>query len=216
MLWRQVGEHEDGLLAHHLIGELVHRHDLVEALFERDPVQRDRGGPILILAIEADGDAVRRADRVHDVAQALVVEAQVQRLARGRVENRLRRRGARPFAHADDCRLRPRRFDAFADGAIEFGDLRRGQPVARFVLARGLVLVERGFELILFLVLVRPVEMRARRRLHGALQRDLVRRVFRRRLRGLAVLDHGLVEVAGALGDLTLAERRPGGATPRQ
>ena len=63
--------------------------------------------------------------KVEDVAQAGVVEAEVQRLARRRVQDRLGGRGARALAHRLNRRLRPRRLDAIANRPVERGDLRR-------------------------------------------------------------------------------------------
>jgi type I restriction enzyme R subunit len=168
------------------------------------------------LAVEADADAVRGADRVQDVAQADVVEVKIERLARRGIQDRLGRRGARPLAHPHDRRLGPRGLDAFADDAIQFGDLRGSGPVARLVFAGGLVLAERGLQLILFLVLARLVQVHARGGLQRALQRDFVGRVVGRRLRGLAIRDDRLVDVAVVHVRFALAEGRARGAATGQ
>ena len=97
--------------------------------------------------------------------------------------------------------------DALADRAIELGDFRRRRAVARVVLAGQPVLAERRLELILLLELVRPLEMGARRRLHRALQRDLVVRIVGRRLHGPAVRGDRFVEIARAHRRFALAER---------
>jgi hypothetical protein len=75
---------------------------------------------------------------------------------------------------------------------------------------------ERGLQLILFLVLARLVKVHARGGLQRALQRDLVRRVVGRRLRGLAIRDDRLVDVALVHVGFALAEGRARGAAAGQ
>src|SRR5262249_38897805 len=93
------------------------------------------------------------------------------------------------------------------------GNLGGGSPIARIVVAGLSVLAERRLELILLLEVARLLEVRARRRLHRALEADLVVGVVRRRLDGSPVRGDRVVEIAGA--HRRLARRpsrsRPGG-----
>ena len=84
--------------------------------------------------------------------------------------------------------------------------------VARVVLRGQPVLAERRLELVLLLELLRALEMRARRRQHRALQRDLVVRVVGIGLHGPPVRGDGFVEIARAHRALALLERLPGRA----
>ncbi|OLD15590.1 MAG: hypothetical protein AUJ01_11910 [Acidobacteria bacterium 13_1_40CM_3_65_5] len=212
VLGRRVLEDEDRAVAHHFVRQLVHRHDLVERLLERDAVQLNGDRPILHLAVVRDVDAGLAADEREHVFQAGVGEAQAGQHFVRVDEGRRRRRGARALAHLLDGRRRTRRFDALADGAIERRDLRGRQPIARVVLARGTIFAERGLELILLLELARLLEVRARRRLHRALERDSVIRIVGRGLCGAAVRSHGFVQIARARGVLALPEGLPRGA----
>jgi hypothetical protein len=207
VLGRRVWEHEDGAVAQDLVRQLIHRHDLVERLLEGHAVELHGRGPVLHFAVVADVDAGGTADDAEDVAKADVVEAQVQRLARRRIEDWFGRRGACALAQLLDRRHRPRGLDALADRAIELGDLGRRQAIARIVLARQPVLAERRLELILLLESVRALEVGARRRLHRPLQRNLVIRVVRRRLDGPAVRRHRFVQISSAHRHFALTER---------
>ena len=216
VLRRGVRKHQDRAIAQHLVRQLIDRQNLLQRLFERDAVELNRGGTVGDVPIVGDVDAGRAGDEIQDVAQAGVGEAKVERLARRRIENRLGRRGARPLPHLLDGRPRPRRLDPLANDLIERGDLGGRQAVRRIVLTGQTVLAAGGVELILSLELLRPIEMRARRRQHGALERDLVVRVVRRRLHRRPVVRDRLVEIAGAHRDVALPERPPGGAAADQ
>jgi len=69
--------------------------------------------------------------------------------------------GTRALARELDGRLRTRGFGAFAKDPFEVDHLGRGQPVARIVLRRELVLAERRLELIHLLVLLRSLHVGA-------------------------------------------------------
>ena len=69
VLGRRVREHEDRPLVDDLVRQLVHRHDLVERLLERDAVRAARVvGRSTDLAVVGDVDAGRVGDEVEDVA----------------------------------------------------------------------------------------------------------------------------------------------------
>ena len=138
-----------------------------------------------------------------------VVEMEVQRLARRRIEHRLGRRGARALAQLPDRRLGPRRLDAVADGAIELGHLRGRGAVARIVVAR-LPGTRRappraGPSFSNSCAFSRCARDAACMR---ALQCNLVVGVVGRRLQRLAVRGHRLVEMAVAHRRVALTERR--------
>src|SRR5262249_61603234 len=97
-------------------------------------------------------------------------------------------------------------------GPLARGHLRGRGAIARSVLARLPVLAERRLELVLLLDLAGLVERRARRRLKGALRRDAVVRVVRRRLHRSPVRGRCFVELPGARCGLALPERLSRGA----
>ena len=196
VLGRRVREDENRPLAQHLVRELIRAEDLIERLLDGDAVQLHGGRTVDDLAVVGDVDAGRHADEVEDVAQAGVVEANVQRLARRGIENRLGRCRARPFTQLLDRRWRARSLHTLPDRAVERGDLGASLTVGRIVLVRLLVFAERGFELILILVLFCFFEVRARGGEHGPLERDLIVGVVGRGLHGLAIRRDRLIKVA--------------------
>ena len=60
VLRRRVREDEDRSLVHDLVRQLVHRHDLIERLLERDAVELNGDRPVLHVAVVRDVDAGRR------------------------------------------------------------------------------------------------------------------------------------------------------------
>ena len=178
-------------------------------------VRRPRGRKLMLMPVASPID-------VQDVAQADVVEAQVQRLARRRVEERLGRRGPRPLAHA------PRSAASGRAASIRSRIVRSSS--ATLAAARRLL----GSYSVACLYSPSAasswscssnsralLEVRARRGQHRALERDLVVGVVGRRLHGLAVGGDRLVQVAGAACAASpwrnaLPAAHPAAATQRQ
>src|SRR5439155_9472081 len=156
--------------------------------------------PILYVAVVGDVDAGRVRDEIENVAEARVRKIQPQRLPRRRIQHRLGGRLPGAFAHFLNRRFRTRCLDAITNRPLELGALRYRQTIARVVFGRLLVLAEGGLELIVLLEFTGLVEMRARRGLRRALERDFVVRIVRIGQNGPTVLSDGFVETSGAHG----------------
>ena len=76
MFVRRVFEDENGPFTRHLVRKLVHGHDLIQGLFECDPVQRDGVVTILILTVVGHADAGQARDGAEDLAKRRVVETE--------------------------------------------------------------------------------------------------------------------------------------------
>ena len=176
-------------------------------LLDRDVVQLQGRRAIDHFAVVRDVDAAGVADEVQDVLEADVVERPVPRLTRGGIQDRRGGRGARLLAELLAGRLGPLGLSPIAKRLLDRGDLGRDAAVARVVLGRQLVFAEGGLELVLLFELTRPIEVIPRRRLHRALERDLVAGIVGIGLRGLPIRGHGLIEISLLGRVLALAER---------
>ena len=123
---------------------------------------------------------------VEDVAQAGVDEVDDQRLAVGRVQDRLGR-AARACSRSFSISGRgARRLDAIAQRPLDLRGLARNWPIRRLELLGLAVGAQRLLELVGFLELPGALDIHRRRREHRALERDLVVRVDRDRPRAPA------------------------------
>ena len=216
MFLRVVLEDEDGPVADHLVRHLVHRHDLVQRLFQRHTVELHRDRTILHVAVVGDVDAGQSRHGAQHVLEARVVEAHDERLAGRGVQDGFGRCGACTLAQCLNRRRGTRRFNPVANHPVERRNLCAREAVARIVLGGEPVLADRGVELIFLLEVARLLEVRPRRREHRALERDPELGVVRRRLDGPPIGRNGFVQIAGAGGRVTLPVRLPGGASRRQ
>ena len=171
---RLVRDDHDRLRIHDLVVVRVRREDLVERFLERDTFEVDRVRAVLERGFVGDVDPRRLADEVEDVAQARVVEVELQRLARRGVEERRRAEGARLLAQLLDLRPRTRGLDAFADLLLQLRDLGRGDPIGAHHLERLPVFGQRRVELVLLFQVVRASVVNARRFPFRAFELNLV------------------------------------------
>jgi len=189
------------------VEEGVGRQDVLQRLFESDAVQVDGVlRRIAKVAGEGDVDAGGIGDELQQVADA-AGEVQIERLARRRIQRRLRRHPPRPFTHLVDFRTGPARLDGIKDLAIELRRLRGKLPVGRVVFAGALVLAHRRVELSLLFEVLAGGRMDHRGFEHRALERDPVLGPVGIVLDGLPVVRDGRVPVVALAGVETLAVR---------
>jgi hypothetical protein len=213
-LLRVVGDHHDGPLVDHLVEQLVRRQDLVERLLEGDAAQLDRVAAVLVIALEGDVDPSGHPHRAQDVAQAGVVEDNVDWIGRGRIEQRFGGLPRRLLQLLDGgpgtLRLRQ-----VADAPLHLIDLAGDLPIGRVVLAGAAVFAQRVFELAARLEQPRLVEVQRGCSQHRPLERNLVVDAIGIFLdRPSVVFDRG-VPVAGAR-RVFAPPVRPAGAAARQ
>ncbi len=210
----RVGDDHDRAFVDDFEEELIARENLCERLIEGDATQLDRVNPVLVVAFERDVDAGRHPHRIQDVAQAGVVEYDVDRLARRGIEQRFRRLACR-LLELSDVRLRTRCLGQIPKPTLHLERPARDLAVARIELAGATVFPERLLELTSRFEQPRLIQVLHRRRDHGALECDTVVGAVRILLKGAAeVLDRG-IPIAGTGRTLALAIR-PTSAASRE
>ena len=158
---------------------------------------------------------VRSLIDAEHVADRRAGEADRQRIARRRVENRLGGLLARLLAELLDRGPGARRLDALADQAVELGHLRGGLAVGRVVFGRPPPFQDRGVELTGGFEPARRGDVLARGRQHRPLEGDAVVGALGRLLHRLAQMGDRRIPVARAP-PLLAAPERAARRTPRE